>query len=108
MGRKNHSGLKIIINAETVRATTELFRTFAELVQGLSQPRLQEPRGEIRTIPQEIDPYVILGLAKNATREQVKRRYAKLSQIHHPDHGGTNEGFILIQKAYDKIMREGA
>jgi curved DNA-binding protein len=47
-----------------------------------------------------IDPYSILGVAKNATPDDIKKAYRKLAAVHHPDKGGSTEKFQEIQGAY--------
>ena len=55
-----------------------------------------------------IDPYAILGLPRNASQEDVKRRYKRLSQIYHPDiEGGYEEAMKLLNNAYEAIMKRG-
>ena len=53
-----------------------------------------------------IDPYAVLGLPRSASLEDVKKRYKRLAMIYHPDTGGTDEGFKLIDQAYQQIVRE--
>lgn len=46
------------------------------------------------------DYYSILGVAKNATADEIKRAYRKLASRHHPDKGGDTARFQDIQAAY--------
>ena len=39
------------------------------------------------------DYYNVLGLTKNASAEEIKKTYRKLSMKHHPDRGGNKETF---------------
>ena len=48
-----------------------------------------------------IDLYELLELEIDVSHEDIKKRYLKLSKIHHPDHGGNNEMFQEITKAYE-------
>lgn len=57
------------------------------------------------------DPYSILGVAKTASSEEVKKAYRELSKKYHPDSHMNNplsdlaeEKFKEIQQAYDQIM----
>jgi hypothetical protein len=52
------------------------------------------------------DPYRTLGLARGATREEVKRAYRRLAKIHHPDAAGEAAlpRFLAIQAAYDQLL----
>jgi curved DNA-binding protein CbpA len=49
------------------------------------------------------DFYEILNVAKNATQEQIKKQYRKLSKEHHPDKGGDGEVFAEITEAYQVL-----
>ena len=52
-----------------------------------------------------MNPYEVLGLDKDATDEQIKKAYKRLSKKHHPDNGGDNEKFLELDKAY-KILKD--
>ena len=45
--------------------------------------------------------YKELGVSKSASAGEIKKAYHKLSRIHHPDKGGDEEKFKLIQEAFD-------
>jgi curved DNA-binding protein len=47
--------------------------------------------------------YETLGVAKNATADDIKRAYRKLASQHHPDKGGDTSRFQEIQSAYDTL-----
>lgn len=47
--------------------------------------------------------YDVLGVAKNATADEIKRAYRKLASQHHPDKGGDTAKFQQIQSAYEII-----
>lgn len=46
------------------------------------------------------DYYSILGLAKTASADEIKKAYRKLASQHHPDKGGDTARFQEIQAAY--------
>lgn len=46
----------------------------------------------------------LLGLNKGFTIKDVKKSYRRLSKIHHPDMGGTQNNFIRLTKAYNYLM----
>lgn len=47
--------------------------------------------------------YNILGVAKTATQDEIKKAYRKLASKHHPDKGGDTATFQKIQTAYDTL-----
>lgn len=47
-----------------------------------------------------LDPYKVLGVAKNADHEQLKKAYRKAAKRCHPDSGGSREEFHKMQQAY--------
>lgn len=61
------------------------------------------------------DPYLVLGLDKSASIEEIKRRYLELSAKYHPDkvsHLGkelvnlAHRKFVEISNAYEEIRKE--
>ena len=49
------------------------------------------------------DHYAALGVARNATPDEIKRAFRKLASQHHPDKGGDTARFQEIQAAYDTL-----
>lgn len=49
------------------------------------------------------DYFNILGVAENASPEEIKKAYKKLAMIHHPDRGGEQSKFQEIQEAYSVL-----
>lgn len=49
------------------------------------------------------DHYQTLGVARNATPEEIKKAYRKLAAKHHPDKGGDTAMFQKVQKAYEAL-----
>ncbi|MDQ3067940.1 MAG: J domain-containing protein [Actinomycetota bacterium] len=47
--------------------------------------------------------YDTLGVAKNASADEIKKAYRKLAREHHPDGGGDEARFKEIQGAYDVL-----
>ena len=47
--------------------------------------------------------YEVLGVAKTASPDEIKRAYRKLASQHHPDKGGDTARFQEIQTAYDTL-----
>ncbi|MGN0378964.1 MAG: DnaJ domain-containing protein [Butyrivibrio sp.] len=59
------------------------------------------------------DPYSVLGVSRNASEEEIKKAYRKLSRIYHPDANVNNpnkkqaeEKFKEVQEAYNQIMHD--
>lgn len=60
-----------------------------------------------------INPYSILGVSRDASDEEIKKAYRKLSRKYHPDANINNpnkaeaeEKFKEVQQAYEQIMKE--
>ena len=53
------------------------------------------------------DPYIVLGVSRDATDAEIKRAYRRLARQHHPDRNpndaAAEERFKSIQSAYDNI-----
>ena len=55
------------------------------------------------------DPYAVLGLARKASDEEIKKRYRDLLRKLHPDTGGVEGTAFLLQMvltSYEMIKRE--
>jgi DnaJ-class molecular chaperone len=50
-----------------------------------------------------MNPFAVLGLPNNASKEDAKRAYRSLASKHHPDHGGSAEEFKKIKAAWEQI-----
>jgi len=50
-----------------------------------------------------MDPYKILGIAKDATFDEVFRAYLEQSVRYHPDKGGDASGFKQVLEAYEQL-----
>lgn len=53
------------------------------------------------------DPYEILGVARNATQDEIKQAYRRLAKRHHPDRNPNDKGaeqrFKEVQAAYEVL-----
>lgn len=52
------------------------------------------------------DYYEVLGIAKSASTDEIKRAYRKAAHQHHPDKGGDSEKFKEINEAYQILSDE--
>ncbi|MBI1971481.1 MAG: molecular chaperone DnaJ [Candidatus Wildermuthbacteria bacterium] len=52
------------------------------------------------------DYYKILGIAKNASQEDIKKAYYKLAHQHHPDKGGDEARFKEVNEAYQTLSNK--
>jgi hypothetical protein len=62
----------------------------------------------------QADPYVVLGVRRDASDQEIRSAYRRLVQLHHPDHNnGSAESerrFEEVQEAYARVrqLRAGA
>ena len=50
-----------------------------------------------------MDYYSILGVARNASEQDIRKAYKKQSMQHHPDRGGNEEQFKKVNEAYSTL-----
>lgn len=52
-----------------------------------------------------LDPFKILGVSPNATKEEVQKAYRKKAAECHPDKGGSHGDMIKVNAAWEAIQR---
>ncbi len=52
------------------------------------------------------DYYEILGVNRNASRDEIKKAYRRLAHKHHPDKGGNETQFKKINEAYQVLSHD--
>jgi hypothetical protein len=60
----------------------------------------------LETIGRAMNPYQILGIAKDCTREEAKEAFRVRAYHAHPDRGGETKTFIRIRRAYEQILAD--
>lgn len=55
--------------------------------------------------PREDDPWTLLGVSRDASREDVLSAHRQLAVQHHPDRGGSTEYMARINTARDEALR---
>lgn len=47
----------------------------------------------------------ILGVSREATKEDIKNGFKAMARVHHPDAGGNPEQFQKVRKAYEEAIK---
>ena len=55
-------------------------------------------------LPAPEQPFQVLGVGANATREQIEDAYRRLAMQHHPDRGGSESEMARINAARDTLL----
>ena len=63
--------------------------------------------GDIEVLNKPFGYYEFLGIQKDASEEDIKGAYRKLSLKFHPDKGGKREDFVSLQKVYEILTDDG-
>jgi hypothetical protein len=78
---------------------------FKRIRAGLKPFVTREPRVVTATRAQPVDPHAVLGVTSEATLDEIKVAFRKKALEHHPDHGGSDEQFIALKRAYDSLTK---
>ena len=60
-------------------------------------------RGEKEGVKTMVSYYDVLGVGKDATEVELKKAYRVQAMKHHPDKGGSEEGFKKVSRAYEVL-----
>jgi curved DNA-binding protein CbpA len=58
----------------------------------------------------DLDPYVVLGVLRQASPEEIARAYKRAARLTHPDGGGSGAGserFQMVSDAYEMLRDPG-
>ncbi|MDR2409613.1 MAG: J domain-containing protein [Bacteroidales bacterium] len=55
----------------------------------------------------DFNPYIVLGVNKDASIDDIKKSFKQKSKTLHPDHGGLPDDFDILKKAYE-ILTEAS
>ena len=58
----------------------------------------------------DLDPYVVLGVRRQASPEEIARAYKRAARLTHPDGGGSGAGserFQMVSDAYEVLRDPG-
>ena len=61
-------------------------------------------RQELRRFSEKYDSHAMLGIRPEADVKEIERAYRRQARKVHPDHGGSEEAFKLLTKAYLSIL----
>ena len=59
---------------------------------------------------EDLNPYVVLGVGRQASPEEIARAYRRAARLTHPDSGGSGTGserFRLVSDAYEVLRDPG-
>ncbi len=84
----------------------EFFKQAYKFIRNIKAEERKKPADVIKSGQDKKEYYCfVLGINRNSKLADIKKRYRKLVQIHHPDHGGDSELFIKIKEAYEFLMK---
>jgi DnaJ-class molecular chaperone len=97
------------LNSIFDKITKDFQDGLAQYVQEIMRESIDPSKmGQFSAQP-SFDPYMILGLAKDCSDDEVKRRFRELARILHPDTSrcqGTEFLFTLVNLSFEQIAKE--
>jgi len=101
LGRKDDV---IKLNRQELEETGETYRRYETYYTEAGKNEFERQRESWRSEVKVPDCLKRFGLDNSATAEDVKRKYRKLAQQHHPDTGGKHQDFIDLHASYEAAM----
>jgi hypothetical protein len=94
------------LKEESLEVDAELLEAYLNSSWPSWQERVGATAGE--AAPQNDDPWEVLGVARGASKDEIKRAYHRTMMRVHPDQSGLSSYFsILASNAYKKLIAEG-
>jgi DnaJ-class molecular chaperone len=97
------------LNSIFDKITKDFQDGLAQYVQEIMSKSIDPAKLGRLTGQPSFDPYMILGLTRDCTDEEVKRRFRELARILHPDTSrcqGTEFLFMLVNLSYEQIAKD--
>ncbi len=86
-----------------VESAEEFNKIFNQIFIGMETT----PDDDVLKIENKSEWYDILGVSKEANKQDIINAYKSLSKVHHPDMGGDKGSFIKLRKAYEEGVKHG-
>ncbi len=88
--------MPFILDPNTGKTYSQLFGEGVDLTHLL-------PAGDFKSA----EPWwQVLGVSKVATPAEIKKKHRELAKKYHPDHGGDQDTFVKIQKAFEEALEK--
>jgi len=90
----------------TINSLQDLCKNI-ELIIYLAKEIHQKNKDINKLRPKDIkidNPYIILGVSPDDSIKLIKKIYKLKAKEYHPDVGGDNEKFIMLDRAYKEIL----
>lgn len=98
--------LKTLMISVEINTLRKMQGELAKMQEHLNRRILQLSKMKPATgVGKDMDPFTILGVRPDATKEEVEKAFKEKAWKAHPDHGGTNEEMVLVNAAREAIRR---
>jgi DnaJ-domain-containing protein 1 len=102
--------LKVLMNSVEINTLKRMQVDLAKMQEQLGKRILELTRqipASKGTTGTTMDPYTILGVSPDASKEEVEAAYRSKAKKHHPDvtHAETDEQMMMINAAYAAIKQ---